>query len=105
MYKISLEEVAEKIGGPFRLTVLIQRRLKELKKGKKPLVKSDSPNLIDVIAQEILEHKIRLDGDNLQYEEDADLDKIYQPPLDDDDLSIGKGGNDSSSYTLSSTDD
>lgn len=95
MYKVNIEEIADKVGGPFHLAVLIQKRLKDLRrkdnKVLRALVKCDSKNYIDIICQEILEGKIRLEEDKVQYEEDFDVYKPYQSQLDEDDLAIGGG--------------
>ena len=60
MQKYDMEKLFEKTGGPFRLTVLVQKRLIELKKGSRKLVDSDCHNLMDIVYQEILADKIRL---------------------------------------------
>jgi len=72
------DELVKKIGGPFRLTALIQRRLKELIEGARPLVDSANKTLIEVAIQEIAEDKIIIDYDkssNLNPPDQAILDK------------------------------
>jgi DNA-directed RNA polymerase subunit omega len=56
-----IEKLIDKVGGSFKLTILIQRRLLELKKGAPPLVESTSSNLMDIIYEEILTDKIWLE--------------------------------------------
>ena len=43
-----LHDLEEKFGGRFKLTVIVQRRLRELCRGAAPLVETESKNLIDV---------------------------------------------------------
>jgi DNA-directed RNA polymerase subunit omega len=72
MLDIDLEErLVEKVGGKFKLTLLIQRRLVELNRGAKALVEYDGTvphsagplkpqELVKLIVREILEDKICL---------------------------------------------
>ena len=57
------DEVVKKVGGQFRLTALIQRRLKELIEGARPLVATEGRTMIEIAVQEILEDKIAIDYD------------------------------------------
>lgn len=56
------EELVEKVGGRFKLTALIQRRLVELVQGQRPLVER-RPGMtnMEIAIQEILEDKISID--------------------------------------------
>lgn len=59
------EDIILKVGGRFKLTVLIQKRMKELMQGARPLV--DRPRGMtdmELAIQEILEDKIAIDYDN-----------------------------------------
>ena len=63
------EEIVNKVGGRFKLTALIQRRLVELVQGSRPLVERNVPNRrpltdMEVVIQEILEDKISIDYEN-----------------------------------------
>ncbi len=58
-----IDEALERVGGRFKLTVLIQKRVQELNKGAPRLVDSESKNLIDVVIDEILADKIYLEAD------------------------------------------
>ena len=63
------EEIVNKVGGRFKLTALIQRRLVELVQGSRPLVERNVPNRrpltdMEVAIQEILEDKISIDYEN-----------------------------------------
>ena len=57
------EELVKLVGGKFRLTALIQKRMAELNRGAPHLVEfenTDEPHLRDVVIKEILEGKIEL---------------------------------------------
>ncbi len=56
------EEIVHKVGGRFKLTALIQRRLVELMQGARPLVeRTRGMTDMEVAIQEILEDKIGID--------------------------------------------
>ena len=55
------DELSKKVGGPFRLTALIQRRLKELIEGARPLVDTEGKTLFEVAVAEVNEDKIAID--------------------------------------------
>jgi DNA-directed RNA polymerase subunit omega len=58
------EEIVEKVGGKFKLTALIQRRLMALMQGARPLVeRKRGMTDMEVVIQEILEDKIAIDYD------------------------------------------
>lgn len=54
------EEIVNKVGGRFKLSTLIQKRLVQLNRGSRPLVDSTSPNKMETVLQEILQDKIFL---------------------------------------------
>ena len=62
MDKSEIDGMAEKFGGRFKLTVLIQKRVRELVKGAARLVETDKKNLIDVAMEEIRAGKITWEG-------------------------------------------
>jgi DNA-directed RNA polymerase subunit omega len=56
------EEIIDKVGGRFKLTALIQKRLVELISGARPLVeRKKGMTDMEVVIQEILEDKIAID--------------------------------------------
>lgn len=57
------DELVKKIGGVFRLTALMQRRMKELLEGSRPLVDTRDRTIVEVVLQEIKEDKIAIDYD------------------------------------------
>jgi DNA-directed RNA polymerase subunit omega len=55
-------ELANKVGGSFRLTSLIQKRLTELLQGSRPLIEdATGKTLMEIVIQEITEDKITID--------------------------------------------
>ena len=55
------EAIVNKVGGRFKLSALIQKRLKALQKGALPLVKVRGDDKLTIVIQEILQGKIYLD--------------------------------------------
>ncbi|MEO1007346.1 MAG: DNA-directed RNA polymerase subunit omega [Planctomycetota bacterium] len=53
-------EIANKVGGRFKLTVLIQRRLVELLDGARPLVEREGRSDLELVIEEIQQDKIAL---------------------------------------------
>ena len=52
-------ELINKIGGRFKLTALIQKRLDELVQGARPLIEdTEGKSLLEIVIQEILQDKI-----------------------------------------------
>jgi len=70
------EEIVRKVGGRFKLTTLIQKRLLALNSGNRPLVNSNTDDKIQIVIDEIMQDKIFLDVDlNLHVQDDSsDLD-------------------------------
>ena len=58
------EEIVNKVGGRFKLSTLIQKRLVQLNAGSRALVDDKSANKMEVVLQEILLDKIFLDTSN-----------------------------------------
>jgi DNA-directed RNA polymerase subunit omega len=55
------DEVVNKVGGRFKLTALIQKRMFELMEGARPLVERGNLTDLEVVIQEILQDKITID--------------------------------------------
>ena len=55
------DEIVNKVGGRFKLTALIQKRMLELMDGARPLVDRGSMTDLEVVIQEILQDKITID--------------------------------------------
>jgi DNA-directed RNA polymerase subunit omega len=56
------DEIVHKVGGRFKLTALIQKRMLELMEGARPLVEREHGQTdLEVVIQEILQDKIAVD--------------------------------------------
>jgi DNA-directed RNA polymerase subunit omega len=55
------DEIVNKVGGRFKLTALIQKRMLELMDGARPLVERGGMTDLEVVVQEILQDKITID--------------------------------------------
>ena len=79
------EEIVNKVGGRFKLSTLIQKRLVQLNRGSRPLVDS-KPNQdkMSIVLQEILQDKIKLDTSNEVSEIASPF--FETPEIDSDDL-------------------
>ncbi len=62
MEELKEEAIVNKVGGRFKLSTLIQKRLVALNKGSRPLVELDTQNKMSIVLQEILQDKIYLDA-------------------------------------------
>lgn len=61
------EEIVNKVGGRFKLSTLIQKRLVALNAGARALVDTKTDDKMKIVIQEILQDKIYLDAEmNLQ---------------------------------------
>ncbi|MGN6543627.1 MAG: DNA-directed RNA polymerase subunit omega [Aureliella sp.] len=54
------EAIVNKVGGRFKLSTLIQKRLVQLTRGSRPLVDNPPENKMEIVLQEILQDKIYL---------------------------------------------
>ena len=67
------EEIVNKVGGRFKLSTLIQKRLVQLNQGSRALGNVDTHDKMSIVLQEIVQDKIVLNMDN-EVEQLADLD-------------------------------
>jgi len=52
-------DLINKVGGRFKLTALVQKRLDELVRGSRPLIEDSSgKTMLEIVVQEILQDKI-----------------------------------------------
>lgn len=56
------EAIVNKVGGRFKLSTLIQKRLVALHAGSRPLVDLDTSDKLKIVIQEIMRDKIYLDA-------------------------------------------
>jgi len=60
--ELKSEKIINKVGGKFKLTALVQRRLAELLQGGRPLIKNiENKTMLEIVVQEILQDKIAID--------------------------------------------
>lgn len=55
------EDLVRKVGGRFKLTTLIQKRMVALNRGARPLIDLATKNQMEIVVAEILNDKIYLD--------------------------------------------
>jgi DNA-directed RNA polymerase subunit omega len=55
------ETIVRKVGGRFKLTSLIQKRMVALNRGARPLVDLNTKDLMEIVIAEIMSDKIYLD--------------------------------------------
>ncbi|MBA4031152.1 MAG: DNA-directed RNA polymerase subunit omega [Planctomyces sp.] len=78
------EAIVRKVGGRFKLSTLIQKRMVALNRGARPLVEIQTKNPMEVVIQEILQDKIFLDSTgNLQTAPSKPREVDAGPSLDD----------------------
>lgn len=78
------EDIVQKVGGRFKLSTLIQKRLVQLNQGSRALVHVDTHDKMSVVLQEIMQDKIVLNLENQvvtiedmsSYSETPDLDQM-----------------------------
>ncbi len=60
--ELKSEKIINKVGGRFKLTALVQRRLGELLQGARPLIDDvGGKTMLEIVIQEILQDKIAID--------------------------------------------
>jgi DNA-directed RNA polymerase subunit omega len=65
--ELKSEEILKKVGGKYKLTALVQRRMAELLQGGRPLIKDiEGKTMLEVVVQEILQDKIAIDDGTSQ---------------------------------------
>ncbi|MEY4190883.1 MAG: hypothetical protein RIR17_1619 [Planctomycetota bacterium] len=65
------EAIVNRVGGRFKLSTLIQKRLAALNQGARPLVDTRLTDKMAIVIQEILHDKIYLDASNTVQERPA----------------------------------
>lgn len=83
------EEIVNKVGGRFKLSTLIQKRLVQLNAGSRPLVELGTDDKMTIVLREILQDKIFLDTSE-EVRVTGDLPHAADgPQLDLNDLTAG----------------
>lgn len=58
-------DIVNKVGGRFKLTALVQRRLEELMQGGRPLIEDvQGMTQMEIVVQEIMQDKITIDDES-----------------------------------------
>jgi DNA-directed RNA polymerase subunit omega len=58
-------DIVNKVGGKYKLTALIQKRLSELMEGGRPLIEdARGKTQLEIVIQEILQDKITIDSES-----------------------------------------
>jgi DNA-directed RNA polymerase subunit omega len=67
-------ELVKKVGGRFKLTALIQKRLMELMQGGRPLIENtEGMSQLKIVVEEIRLDKIAIDYDNSDIEKPGNV--------------------------------
>ncbi len=78
------EAIVRKVGGRFKLSTLIQKRMVQLSQGARPLIDTNSEDKMAIVLQEILQDKIYLDSsEEVKQSDSPDLAETPQLNLDD----------------------
>jgi DNA-directed RNA polymerase subunit omega len=80
--------IAKKVGGRFKLSTLIQKRLVQLNRGAPPLVETQGKPTMATVIEEILTDKIYLDASEnvvVAHDDAPGLERLLEdgPDLDD----------------------
>ena len=62
-----IQEAQERFGGSFAMTSILQKRVRELVQGARPLVETTETRPIDIALEELLKNRLQLE----YYERDA----------------------------------
>lgn len=77
------ESIVNKVGGRFKLSTLIQKRMIALNQGARPLVDHRSNDKMEIVIREIMEDKIFLDlSGHLITAEDQDFGGLENGTVD-----------------------
>jgi DNA-directed RNA polymerase subunit omega len=61
--EVTSAEIVDKVGGRFKLTALVQKRMNELLQGSRPLIENtEGKTMLEIVIQEIREDKITIEG-------------------------------------------
>ncbi len=61
--ELKSDEIIKKVGGKYKLTALIQRRLGELMEGARPLIEdAEGKTQMEIVIEEIMQDKIAIEG-------------------------------------------
>ena len=58
-----IQEAQERFGGPFAMTAILQKRVRELVQGSRPMVETDKTRPVDIALEELLANRLSLEHD------------------------------------------
>ena len=71
--ELKSDEIVNKVGGRFKLTALVQKRLTELLQGARPLIEdTKGKTMLEIVVQEILQDKIAIDEQTSQTDKEEE---------------------------------
>ena len=81
------DEIVRKVGGRFKLSTLVQKRMVALNRGARPLVELQTKDLMQVVVAEIMQDKIYLDtsGTVKVVEDESETVDVLESLLAEDD--------------------
>lgn len=78
------EGIVRKVGGRFKLSTLIQKRMVQLNQGARPLIDTNLEDKMAIVLQEIIQDKIYLDqSEGVGVANSPDLEATPELNLDD----------------------
>ena len=85
MYEeLKQEDIVRKVGGRFKLSTLIQKRLVQLNQGARPLIQLNEQDNMAIVLQEIIHDKIFLDtSDNVGFSQEVEADPLQTIDFDE----------------------
>ena len=85
MYEeLKQEDIVRKVGGRFKLSTLIQKRLVQLNQGARPLIQSQGDDNMAVVLKEIIQDKIFLDiSKNVGFSQEVEADPLKTIDFDE----------------------
>lgn len=86
MEELKEEGIVNKVGGRFKLSTLIQKRLVQLNAGSRALVDLNTQDKMQIVLQEIIQDKIFLDTSNEVKVTGEMISRASGPELNLDDL-------------------
>lgn len=58
-----IQEAQERFGGPFAMTAILQKRVRELVQGSRPLIETTLTRPIDIALEELLQNRLTLESE------------------------------------------
>lgn len=68
-----IQEAQERFGGPFAMTAILQKRVRELIQGSRPLVETTKVRPIDIALDELLAGRLSLEQEEAEMAAPTDI--------------------------------